>query len=784
MSVQPVTSSAPLPQIPVEAHTEVHALTALFQGLSLQKAYESVRQLGVVDNSVVLVKKVVNAAMCCTAKPFSGDDLKTLKQLAREQEIRNLQGCFATESAVPGFCKMTAELTESIVRLKIAEKLEGLPKVAEDYGHYKMRLVVPYGLGWGGEYAYRQVDRRTGCRGALLDSKIGKALQRWYCAIRTYLANKSLTHENVGMFINIEHMLLKGCLELQEAQKADVAQAAALEKVGVPVHNKTLVALLQSLAIVMGSQPQFEEYLERMRKSGTISSDEALILSIEWHQKNGVLPRGIPDPTHVKLTPGVLYGELAKALHSYVSEEVLGRVLERKANPGGLSWLLYYLEVKDLLKDIGATAIVENVLEQLLNPDLLALTVLTGAGVETMDLEPDKFGLDTRKMVLKTGRKILERALDARTESSELIGIFEKSKLKNAPGNSEAIRQKQETKAQFKLLLSQMIRKAFKDDKQAGAKGGFNETLKQLPVVGSVTKGLTLLVNGMVLTWKYLSSDASSESGSFVGLMAKGLSGDPLFDLLAERIIELIYHPSWRIILMHLVDAIVQSMAGEFDTPEAEAKMQANFKTITSFLFTRVAPDALKHELSWLATRFTGDMAFAVVQGYVNKPADGAVLEKVLPIVQPTISEAQLYVRVTDSFRAKGVSFEGDAQFWQCYVREYLNRCVEAEAGVEGVRDKRVDELLKKDVKGFWGQLSKVPVKPTREPLKISQDDESKRGTPVLPPAVGGVVRLVRPEEPAPTFVMIEQGPIGLIKDYAPALTQRKKVDSKPSEDF
>lgn len=723
---------------PADAGGDVHAITSIFHGLSFQslvttvqaraqRSYAWAREIGVVDNSLVLVMKAVNAIAGCCYKPFSDEALKTLKQKEREEDIKRMQRALGAHSVCPSFCEVTAQLIEEVVQHKIGEKLDGAPGVVEDYMRYKMRLTAPYGLGWGGEYVHYQVDKRTGCRSALSDSRVGKALQRWYCAIRTYVAHKALARTNMDVFLNFEHILLKTCCEVGEAQKAALEEAKSLSASGKPATNKTIAFALQSLASIMAKQNDFEAYLEQMKKPPEpLGADDALILSLVWHKKHNALPRGLPDPTKVRLTAATLSGHLQKALHDYISEEVVGRLLESKVSPKGLSGILYFLELKDLLKEIATTGAIEGVLEQLLNPDLFALAVLTGAGVETMELEPDKFGLKTRESVLKTGRKILKYSLDPRSDSASIIKIFEKAELKNAPGNDEGIIQRQRAKAELQVLVSGMIRKVFdKSDKQPGS-SGFSNTLHQLPVVGSATRGLNFLINSAIYAWQYYANEAQKGDTSFFGWMTTNLSGDPLFNHLAERIIALIYHPSWRIILLQLIDALVLSVAGDKDGGETEEEMRANFKVIASFLFAHVAPDSLRSEVGAVATYFTGDKAFEVFKTHVDKPAEIPLVERSVPFLMPTVKEYLLFVRLTEFFRMQGVHFEGDAKFWECYIREYLNQCVLAaapmgsmtasplRAGGEGlvreqtVREKKVDELLALSASELRAILAKV----------------------------------------------------------------------------
>lgn len=804
MNVDPITLEPnvdPVACVASGASEEVHTLTGLFQRLNLQllastvrhgveRSYAWVREFGVVDNSLVLLMKSVNAVTGPCYKLFNDESLKTLKQKEREEESKRMRLALGTESVCPPFCEMTARLIEEVVQHKVAEKLEGVPGAVEAYAHYKMRVSLPFGLGWGGDYVYWQVDRRTGCRNALSDSRVGRALQRWYCAIRTYVAHKALGKPNMDVFLNFEHMLLKACCELGEAQKKALEEAKSLSLAGKPATNKTVAFALQSLAAIMARQSEFEAYLEGMKKAGPLHYDDAVILSLDWHKKHNMLPKGLPDPAKVRLTAANLAECLRAALHAYVSEEVVERMLASKVSPKGLSGILYFLELKDLLKEIATAGAIEGVLEQLLNPDLFALAVLTGAGVETMELEPDKFGLKTRDMVLKVGRKILRASFDSRSDSASLIHIFEKSELKNGPGNAEGIIQRQNAKAQLQVLIAGMIRRVFdKSDKQASG-NTFRDTLHQLPAVGTVTRGVNFLINGAIYTWQYFANEAQKGDVTFLGWMTTNLSGDPLFNHLAERIITLIYHPSWRVILLQLIDAVVQSVAGERDGGESEEEMRANFKVIASFLFAHVAPDSLRSEVGAVATYFTGDKAFDAFKVQVDKPAETSFVERGVPFLMPTIKEYLLFVRLTESFRMQGVHFEGDAKFWECYVREYLNQCVLASqppdnalkvspmrAGVDeqlreqNVREKKVDELLSLSLPELRALLAKI--------VPRSAPSVAAAGSAVEVSQVGAGakrrIRLVRPRE-APVVVKGSFDGVVIDEDYQGS--QEKKGDN------
>jgi len=666
------------------------------------------RRVSVIDFTyIILLRLMVAIFTRLFFRPqLAPSTLQTLGQRKRAQELEAMKKLLQDKKITQDFCSITGQYVNQVISPIIASKLSVVPGAIENWVHYKVGTALPYGVGYGVRYANYQVNNRTGYRAAFIESAAGKAVGNFYSGLSTRLSYLLTNQSVLDMWINFQHTLLRLCM------KAD-KEVSAPDTSG----NKRLQIVLGSLALSFSQQAEIDDYIKSLKVE---SPEDALIAGLEWRRVRKTLPPGVPDPGKEQLTRETIRYRLDEELYKYVSG-LIEKVLKRFAPESltrGLMGVAYWLEGEKILNEIITTIGVKFGIDQLVDPYLLTLAVLNSQGVETYELEPDGFGPNTSEKIAKTGQEMILESLRETPTAQAILTHFEKSGLNACPGNVKRILMRSEAKARLKRYISELIYsyKEADSQNQTGAFKTARERASQLPFVGFAVLSLHALVNGSLFTWNYLFRKDDAENKTFLQWMVDHFIGHNFCDFLAGRIVDLIYHPSWRFTLLHLIDTLVKS----FTDPEPALSVPSvdetkeNFKKITAFLF-----DAILHDTSSLfngqigswAKHFTGEGAFGVFQ-QLMKPSSSPFLEKGLASLLPTMKELLLFSRVTEAYRWEFVTFTGDAKFWECYVREYLNRELArinpAVSERLAVREDLVDKLLALSPQELRKQLSKI----------------------------------------------------------------------------
>lgn len=164
-----------------------------------------------------------------------------------------------------------------------------------------------------------------------------------------------------------------------------------------------------------------------------------------------------------------------------------------------------------------------------------------------------------------------------------------------------------------------------------------------------------------------------------------------------------------------------------------------------------------------VAAFLTGDKAFSALLQFLQKPQDGSFMQKGVPVIQSTINEYHLYTRVTNYFRSLGVTFEGDAKFWECYIRIYLTEMAPGNVENDGrlrstpacwkSRETVVEELLALNNKELRQKLANGPQLAPK--TKMTPVDTLVQDYAPAPPP---------PKEPPKKKIELE-----IFDDYAPS---------------
>lgn len=660
------------------------------------------KKIWLVDFCAITSLKVVNGIHVCAFKTslIPQDSLKTLAQIKHEKEIQELRKELE-KSIYPLFCRTTANYLNEVIPLIIGEKLEIIPSMTESWILFKMGYII--------RYLNYQLDKHINYRTALTSSRVGKYVQGTFVGVRNQFAYL-VSEVNGNSVLNFEHLLLRIAKKINTAKKG-ISQKEWME------------VIIKSLAASFSQQSEIDHFLSQVPCE---SKEEAFIARLKWHKDHNSLPKGLPDPDQERLTPQNLQTKIDEALNQYLEgyirqffEQLPIAQFENK-----LLGILYFLEGKDALIQLLIFLISEFGIKQITDPHLFALAILYSNGIEIMDYELEGFGPAKAEHILKTGQKIMAETLQKNASWQSLINIYYASGLKHAPAGYERILQKQAAKERLKECIDSMIYRMIKPDEFKQSDTVFKltrERVCQFPVIGAAAISLHLLINGTFFSLSYLMSKSRE---TYFSYLFKELSGKKLSAYLAKQIVELIYHPSWTITLMQLVEALMKSLESNKKEPVTpkDQSVTEELKIITEFLirhFTQESPLPMQKNISSLCSGLLDkDGVNKFLEGVQSD--DTSFLEKGLKSISSTIKELLLYTKITSYFRKKSVYFEGDAKFWEYFLRESLNRLVTHEvqqryegytlslAQLVGIREHLVDKLLSFDPSGLCTFLSKI----------------------------------------------------------------------------
>lgn len=437
-----------------------------------------------------------------------------------------------------------------------------------------------------------------------------------------------------------------------------------------------------------------------------------------------LLPTSLPKP--VNLYSHNLEEELDNALYSFIEAKI--EPLVDSYGPASLRdgialGTVHKLFGKKLQAKVVTGIIIECVFRPLVDPYQLSLTLLSSLGRDTLPLDIWGFGPECTPHVLEIGQRMCKDLPDK--YSPETLSHFTQSKLRASIGGQ--IEQEQRAKAKKLLiealseLFSVLIQAQKSGEKSEDALGRIVDSMKSLPVVGLATISLSAIVNSLSLSWGYFTQDSSS---SYFSWMAAQLFGKALADHLAERAVEMIYDPSWRLMMTYLLTDLIKAL--EKPAVVSSAVSPQDVQVVAQYLFSHFAPmgksipKILPEDTLWKMSKQIGEWFDTSL---VADPE-----EFVSAALQPPLKELILSYRVCDHFRTNVVHFEGDAKFWQVFVCQVLNarvgnqfRAWKSAPQQERARFRQelVDELFTQDAATLVQTLSE-PITFQEEPLAKS----------------------------------------------------------------
>lgn len=662
----------------------------------VKKTVTNIVQIPEIDYSKVTTQRLILKAYNKISKEnVNLDNYKTLVQLRRENEVQSMRIDLKNKPSFIEFSRVIDELINELFPKIMSELVLKVPSLIEKICLYQLKIVY--------FYVNYQINRRTNYRERILTSSMFKNINQIFGYFRTNISQCILSEENIKPILNSEHISLK----LLKGVDKKIGEAKS-----VPSMSDLLIA---SFAKSFKLMEEVDGYMKE-NKFDELSEKEAFIGVLQWYKKRGALPEGIPDPDAIPLNESNIIENLDKSLFEYLdqlSKEIV-EALVPKRHKNKILGMAYWLEGKNGLIKLLSLLIGELGVRQIADPRLLAIALLNASGVETLDYEKDGFGRKNSRRVFNLGREIIEEKLKGKLNIFEITQLFYDSNLKASPQSYEGILQSQDLKKKLKDHIFTTIYNLIKPEEYQ-YKGGLKnirESMQTLPLLGGATIGMHLLINGILFSCQYCKLDSQE---SFLAWMTRNLVGKNLCSSITDRIMELIYHPSLRVVILSLIQDIRTHLKQRVDilASEQEKITFENLKTINTFLIKHFMKE-INLPLDTFTNYFFGENMVSQFKSFL-KPGEKSIIEIAIESSIPKIKEFTLYIRCCETMRKKGIFFEGDDKFWEVFIREYINSQMSIfEIKTFEYREVIVDKLLKLNSTDFLNEMIKrVSDKPT-----------------------------------------------------------------------
>ncbi len=578
---------------------------------------------------------------------------------------------------------------------------------------YALRL--KYKAGVVGRYTDYKAVRLFDYKNRAKSVKIVRVANSIFIAFRSSFSHFVINQ--MASKIHLKHLL------------RDVKENRFLSAIKLP---RLVDLAIESLALSCKHNAEVDQYVASLSLS---SPEESFIARLHWYKMKGILPLGMPDPDNVSLNSANLQIELNRAMQGQL--EQLSALIVDKVIPEDLKYgpigLLYAFEGRDQLVQGLASVLGTFVIEQYSEPHLLTLAILYGFGIEISEFELDGFGQGETEKLLKTGMELLT-LLVTKEGGYRISEHFKSSGLRAARGSMEALKQKKRAKHRLKEVLSELIHNAIKGESQGSYYKSVRKSLEQMPFM----KIPVATMHCMAASLGYILAFPLREERdvSFGGWLMQNLSGYTLSDFLAENLVELLHHPMWRITFMQVLEnlhrylleidtgSVVVNQADEYDylAPQISKVSEFLFHHMFESVEALADKSSIKNHVAGLATAGFVYLLNSNLSVSFRKVGGG-----IMDLVMPSIEEITLYIRVSELFRRHGITIQCNDKFWEVFIREYLNSCVE-KALLHGsstgtvsfvlnreaieLRERCVSHLLRLDDEALSRYLSQVPLLP------------------------------------------------------------------------
>lgn len=667
------------------------------------------RKFAPIDYTCVTGRRMANkvSQVLVDQELYSPEELKTNNQQLKEREIKEMSLKLGEDSAYTNFCKDTALLVDELFPKLVCAQMIGLPRLVEQSFMYTLWL--PY------RYINYQINRRKDYRQKMIDSDAFKTMERLYWYVTTNFTHSLLCKENVSPILNFEHVLLQLCMKLKPKVE-EKNKGTSLTDV-----------ILRSVSKSIERLQACDEYLNGLKFD---SKREAFIERLEWYRVKGYLPLGTPNPSVDRLNVSNLEDELDRAMYEYldqISTKILDELVPKKFKNHFVHFV-YWLEGKNGLVKLFSYLLGELAVKQVSDPHLFALSILSGLGIETADFELYGFGRGKMETIFKAGEKMIKHSLEENVSSSVVVEDFLNTELKSNPQSVEENKQKKEARENLEKVICQILYDGIKPEsyRHSGGLKDVRKFMQKIPIVGLVTMIMNTMYSTLHLSISYYFRKKEQYDDSLSTYWLKNMWGQDYTKTLTERTMELLYHPAWRLLALQLIHDVTNHIfnrGGEVHRLDKEPSTNDNIRSIASFMINHYTK-GLSVPIEPIFSSFLSDETIDSIKKSFSSP-EKPFLETAIESILPTINEITLYLKVGQGFRKESVYFEGDAKFWELYIREYLNRAVELKVSerysiaevpsVETrarIRDELVRELLNiEDMVGVRKKLISLPKK-------------------------------------------------------------------------
>jgi hypothetical protein len=192
--------------------------------------------------------------------------------------------------------------------------------------------------------------------------------------------------------------------------------------------------------------------------------------------------------------------------------------------------------------------------------------------------------------------------------------------------------------------------------------------------------------------------------------------------------------------LLDALDVCADLLEKPHAHPDADSFTQEDFRPVTDFLFNHFIKGqeiAFNGNITSLFDYLSGDAIFHQLEKFFA-PSKKPLEETLLSALLPTIKELRLYSKVIYAFRSRNICFEGDAKFWEIFIREVLFQFLQAQfldttgkpssAMLATARNEHVEKMLAMDAPALMNYLSDVSknAPPCEEWVPVDRDSLMK----------------------------------------------------------
>lgn len=586
----------------------------------------------------------------------------TTSQRDAKNKFREIAEEIGYDHTIIVFSQTLSKFIHNKLKQEISQILFDLPEI------YIIRYIRTLSLPlW---YLCRQVSKNIDVH-KIIQNKVGFKIKFYFVKFCLYIAQLISDKNNVNMVLNFEYITVDF---LSKLKKNHFNKETLVFKV-VQIFDCILVNHNKSLLYVSSL--------------GIESDKDKLICIIDWYSKNYKLPQSLPNPLLVnsKNLDVCIKNSLEKYCKIRV-KIILNKIYTNKKY--NFSNLIYLIEGKDFLVDIFTNLLVNNLVQQLVDPDLFAINILNSANIETMSFEQNVFDFNH---IFTVAEQILNNIDNNNIDT--IYDVVNNTILQSTEG-VESIKRKRCLKNSLTSYISNIIYKSIKNNKNDNPLNylkSIKKSTQNIPVVGMTTGVLNFMINCCFFSLSYIANN-SKNNESFYKWMFSSLHSKEMANKLAIKIVEFIYSPQWIINVLFLFeflidtflddDSNIDSLFSENDNTLVEKtdKCIKNiiYSTFVYFFYKSSPNDSVSKIVKTVSTK---NIATTLINFFENQTEkkyrlpvfdQSLFVNKLLFSIIPSLNENCLIVEMINTSRSYGCFFDNDQHFWDIFIRQYINK--------------------------------------------------------------------------------------------------------------